>query len=162
MIDTAMTMRRLISVISVLALLVAGLGAPGLAHASKKKSKKRPQLEIYNATEGEDDADPDTIVVYRQSAPSKPRATTTVVHAAPKPAAAPARNYDLVPVKQAEGIARRLVLVDRLIREYGRAYDYRIHTAKELETILKDLESAVPATTASTETLPAAPPVATE
>ena len=166
MIDTAVTMRRLISIISVLALLVAGLGTPNLAQA---KSKKKPKLETYDATEGEDDAIPDVVMPYHPTAPLKPRSTTTVVHhaapkAAPAPvaAAAPARDYDLVPAKQTESIARRLVLVDRLIREFGRAYDYRIHTVKELETILNDLEGAVPATTAAVETLPPAPPVAAE
>src|SRR5262249_42158984 len=50
-------------------------------------------------------------------------------------------GYDPVPVGQAEPLSRRLRLVDEMIRKYGRAYDYRIHTVKELEAILADLDA---------------------
>ncbi len=48
--------------------------------------------------------------------------------------------FDPVPADQVDPIVKRLKLVDRLIREHGRAYDYRIHTVRELEQILSALE----------------------
>lgn len=49
-------------------------------------------------------------------------------------------NYDMVRADQADSIAGRLALVELLIVKFNRAYDYRIHTTRELETILAELE----------------------
>ncbi len=53
--------------------------------------------------------------------------------------------YEPVPSDKRDSLARRLQIVERLIREHGRAYDYRIHTLSELETILRRLEQPVSA-----------------
>lgn len=67
-----------------------------------------------------------------------PEAATTV---APPPLAArsEARGFEPIPDRHVESIAGRLQLVERLIREFGRAYDYRTHTTRELERILVEL-----------------------
>lgn len=49
-------------------------------------------------------------------------------------------DYEPVPTDQRTGIASRLKLVDELIRKFGRAYDYRVHTRADLEKIKKELE----------------------
>lgn len=71
--------------------------------------------------------------VRRRKAPQ-----TVVIPSERKTAAAPA--YDPVPASQAEPIIKRLKLVEELIRKYGRAYDYRNHTLKQLEGVLASLE----------------------
>jgi hypothetical protein len=38
----------------------------------------------------------------------------------------------------------RLEIVKTLIRDHGRAYDYRIHTKKDLERVLADLAPPPP------------------
>jgi hypothetical protein len=50
-------------------------------------------------------------------------------------------SFDPVPQDQAELIARRLQLIDQLIRRHGRAYDYRTLTVRQLESILARLEA---------------------
>ena len=50
------------------------------------------------------------------------------------------RSYDPVPSDQAQAVARRLGIVARLILAHGRAYDYRTHTLRDLESILSSLE----------------------
>lgn len=57
-----------------------------------------------------------------------------------KPVAAPA--FDPVPSDQIPGLTHRLKLVEALIRRHGRAYDYRVHTVKTLETVLARLEAS--------------------
>ena len=51
-------------------------------------------------------------------------------------------SFDPVPENQREPIARRLKLVNALIEKYGRAYDYRVHTARELQDILNQLDAS--------------------
>jgi hypothetical protein len=48
--------------------------------------------------------------------------------------------FDSVPSGQADAISKRLRLVERLLTKYGRAYDYRTLTVKDLESILAYLE----------------------
>jgi hypothetical protein len=43
-------------------------------------------------------------------------------------------------------MGRRLQLVDSIIRRYGRAYDYRTHTIRELEQILAKLNASTHST----------------
>jgi len=50
-------------------------------------------------------------------------------------------SYEPVPSAQREPITRRLKLIERLIREHGRAYDFRTITIAELTAILQYLES---------------------
>jgi hypothetical protein len=53
-----------------------------------------------------------------------------------------AEAYDPVPSDQTGPITKRLKVIETLILKHGRAYDYRSHTAKELESILKKLDTA--------------------
>jgi hypothetical protein len=50
--------------------------------------------------------------------------------------------YDSVPTDQVKPIARRLQVVSEILSRFGRAYDYRSHTLRELEAILHGLEEA--------------------
>lgn len=50
--------------------------------------------------------------------------------------------YDAVPAGLASALERRLELTRALIEDHGRAYDYRVHTIKELETIQVKLDAA--------------------
>ncbi len=67
------------------------------------------------------------------------------VPAQPESAQAERGAYDPVPSNQRAAIARRLRLAEKLILEYGRAYDYRIHTVAELEHILEKLQKGTQA-----------------
>jgi hypothetical protein len=49
--------------------------------------------------------------------------------------------FDPVPAAQREPISRRLKLIEKLIVEHGRAYDYRAVTLAELNAILAQLNS---------------------
>jgi hypothetical protein len=49
-------------------------------------------------------------------------------------------SFEPVPSAQREPITRRLKLIERLIREHGRAYDFRTITIAELTAILHHLE----------------------
>jgi hypothetical protein len=72
----------------------------------------------------------------------QPAAPTATLAAASAPkAASPAAAFDAVPANQSEAILQRLKIVENLVRKYGRAYDYRAHTLKELELIQSTLES---------------------
>ncbi|MBI3535805.1 MAG: hypothetical protein HY072_10025 [Deltaproteobacteria bacterium] len=50
------------------------------------------------------------------------------------------KSFDLVSNDQVDSIANRLKIVETLIRNFKRAYDYRILTTKELELIVKNLQ----------------------
>lgn len=50
-------------------------------------------------------------------------------------------SFDIVPEEKIDSIAERLELVERLIREYGRAYDYRSMTRRQLEAELDRLDA---------------------
>lgn len=62
-------------------------------------------------------------------------------------------HFELVPAEHRDSIAGRLRLVEALILDYGRAYDYRLHTTRELEEILDLLRSGKnpPATPAASD-----------
>ncbi len=74
--------------------------------------------------------------------------------ASTQPAQTGSPGFDAVPPGQAESIARRLKLVEIMIRKYGRAYDYRMHTLRDLEMILAKLD----ATQARAMEVPPPPP----
>ncbi len=52
--------------------------------------------------------------------------------------------FDSVPEKSRDSLATRLTLIQELIKKYGRAYDYRIHTTAQLKKVrdLLDHEAA--------------------
>ncbi|MBC7690809.1 MAG: hypothetical protein H7222_03505 [Methylotenera sp.] len=50
--------------------------------------------------------------------------------------------FDQVPPQQTESILRRLKLVEMILKSSGRAYDYRMHTTRELEGVLNHLQSS--------------------
>lgn len=50
-------------------------------------------------------------------------------------------SYDPIASEHRDSIANRLKLVEILVREYGRAYDYRVLTTQELEAIVADLRN---------------------
>lgn len=52
------------------------------------------------------------------------------------------RTFDPVPSDHIESIAGRLLIVEEILRKYGRAYDYRSHTTNELQRILTKLDRA--------------------
>jgi hypothetical protein len=66
-------------------------------------------------------------------------------------------TYDPVPSEQANAIAKRLQIVEILLRKYGRAYDYRIHTYKDLKKVLAELDRNSAATSAPPVVAPGMP-----
>jgi hypothetical protein len=50
-------------------------------------------------------------------------------------------QFDAVPASQREPVSRRLRLIEKLLLEHGRAYDYRSITIAELNAILSHLDS---------------------
>jgi hypothetical protein len=103
--------------------------APG--HTRAKTAEKKPQVpneqekttarEIYSAMEPEPGPG---------SKPLKKLALKQI------------DSFDPVPKAQREPITRRLRLIERLVLEYGRAYDYRAVTIAELTAILTSLEKS--------------------
>jgi hypothetical protein len=152
-----------------IASMTASLVAPGMAQAKSPSKKKAP--EVYAATDVneiqagtaaalpvEDDTAPllsSQNVQVQEAAPQKktaapkqkqktPRAVASAASAkANKPVAVTAKAvaFDVVPADQSNAILERLKIVEELIRKYGRAYDYRTHTLKELQLIQGTLES---------------------
>lgn len=50
-----------------------------------------------------------------------------------------AAGFDPVPPAYANSIAGRLKIIEKLIVDYGRAYDYRTTTTQQLQAILEEL-----------------------
>lgn len=79
------------------------------------------------------------------AAPASVIETVPAIPSAKPVAAASARlataSFDTVPASQSDAILQRLKIVENLVRKYGRAYDYRAHTLKELLLIQSTLES---------------------
>jgi hypothetical protein len=50
------------------------------------------------------------------------------------------RGFEPVAREQVPSLAHRLKLVEKLLRRYGRAYDYRVFTNRELQQLLTTLE----------------------
>jgi hypothetical protein len=127
-------------------------------------AKAHKPLETYSATE-------EAVAPARVVAPSRltaaapearaQRPTMTRALAPATTKAAPqmtTTGYDPVPSDQVNALSQRLKLVDTLIRRHGRAYDYRMHTVRDLEAVLARLEASAPATApAPTVAAPAVP-----
>jgi len=100
--------------------------------ASPKMDVIRPHLEA--------DTEPKTPPPLREVYPAKEverGAFQTARKATDKPQHL--ESYDSVIQPQREPVIRRLYLTEKLIREHGRAYDYRSITYAELLEILKQL-----------------------
>jgi hypothetical protein len=85
-------------------------------------------------------------LVPAPAVPATPEPQPTPQTATPK-AAVTAKTpqgwgmFDPVPGASRRTVAERLKLVSILIQKYGRAYDYRVHTIRQLRHILKVLET---------------------
>lgn len=91
--------------------------------------------EIYSATEEE------TVTLPPQPAESqrKPRQSLSKKMGATEKTGK-SSSFDIVPPDQKGPILNRLILVEKLIREHGRAYDYRAYTTQELEQFLNTIQ----------------------
>ena len=122
------------------------IGSPAFAAKMKRTSQS------YPAVEGEESASVSTVAQTQVPAPAQmptqgKAAPVISPPATPPPSAPPpvaARgimsNYDAVPAEQIEPLAKRLKLVEAIMRLHGRAYDYRVITIHDLELILASLE----------------------
>jgi hypothetical protein len=125
--------------------------------AGTKSGSLPSNKKTYSAFEsGAENLPADFNILSGEPAPAKAAPVTvnqeskqkTVPSKKPKPSFA----YDPVPDQQAVKIAKRLAVVDQLIRRHRRAYDYRTHTVTELEGILTELDrSKLPVPTESDE-----------
>ena len=127
-----------------------------LAQGALAKTKKH---EVYSAIDGSPEEAPEFLgrknvqVTSEQSAGTqdKDRGRSVSVMVAKKTDAAEAsckaeyktisRDFDVVPQGHQDSIAGRLQIVEKLVLEYGRAYDYRAFTTDELSKILFDLDA---------------------
>ncbi len=120
------------------ALMVLSFAFDSQAAVSKKskkteKKQTRKTLQVYSAYEAEDE-EPEMM------APVAPLSEIKV---------APAVNSDVrmtepyfsVPTRQTQLIAARLQIVEAILIESGRAYDYRSHTTQQLKDILREIRS---------------------
>jgi uncharacterized protein YkwD len=120
-------------------------------------AKKAPQT--FSAIEEETESKPEPVLTQKLAQKSAPTSPLKASATAPTHSEVLIEKgkFDHVPSDQVDSIARRLKLVEVLLRKYGRAYDYRIHTLSELETILANLEPS-PNETGSAETELPLPP----
>jgi hypothetical protein len=144
-----------------LSLLVA------LSTSTAAWAAKSPRVpEVYSATETENTvAHPLAVNPSARKLMNTPTPSSSQAHSIARQQlagqAAPhqtAPAYDPVPSDQKDSMSRRLKLVDMLIHRYGRAYDYRMHTVRELEAVLAQLDGAAAPTHASSEPAPAPAP----
>ena len=138
------------------------LGTSMLLSASAAFAGSRPAPEVYLATEN------NGLAGIAPSGNQMPVAvqTETPPPLTPSPAAsAPTASknhsteatFDAVPMEQIEPFLKRIRLVEELLEKYGRAYDYRVHTVRDLEVIRAQLE--IDAQTRSSNTSHVAPAV---
>ena len=127
---------KMLKFAGIFSILVLSMSTPS-SWARTSKKIKQPQ-ETYPAFEPDTDSAPPHSAVAAES-PQPPAASEA---AKKKPAVAAKGGYELVPSTQAEPIIHRLKIVEELIRKFGRAYDYRVHTVKELQSILSQLEAS--------------------
>lgn len=81
------------------------------------------------------------MLIATTSAPGVGHAALEVYPAVERepPAPTPAIPFDPVPSQHRDSIAARLRIVETLIREHGRAYDYRTLTTQELQALKAEL-----------------------
>lgn len=135
-------------------LIVFGVSISGdQAFAMKAKPRPKAPIEQFKAVDAGQtigiDNDPDT--GFDEEAP-KPSTKAKAEVSTPPPAVVPSSallpkdrgTFERVPDGSKDSIAKRLKIIETLILEYGRAYDYRIHTTQELNAILDDLKKKTP------------------
>ena len=118
------------------------LGFPALA------ARKGSAPEIYSAIE-DSQAPPEAVAPPAATTPAQTSPTL------PPPPMTSEREppYETVPSSQLDAFHRRLQLVDLMMREHNRAYDYRTLTIKQLEKLTHDLSAKK---TVQVENLPTA------
>ena len=98
---------------------------------------KAPTPEVYSAIENSE-APPEAVAPPTATTPAQTSPTLPI----PPPVTSEREPpYETVPSSQIEAFHRRLQLVDLLMREHNRAYDYRTLTLKQLEKLTHDLKA---------------------
>ncbi len=115
--------QALLSILVVLGYVLSSEAAVSTKKTQKSKTQKT--LQVYSAYEADDD--------NQDPAPVAPLSEIRVAKA-PDP-------YFSVPSRQTDLIAARLQVVEAILIESGRAYDYRSHTMKELKNILNEIRA---------------------
>lgn len=110
------------------------------AHGSSEAPMAAPGAALVPPTAPISPPPAETALPVPLAAPQNLQAKVEVVP--PKATAKPAL-FEPVPAEQIEAISKRLKLVDLILRKYGHAYDYRMHTLRELETVLAGTEPQV-------------------
>ncbi len=143
---------------SLLSLLITPLAFSSIALA--KPHSKKPAKEVYSATDSNEMQPGLAMPVDAQPTPVQTQAPVQTMAAPPARVAKITRavSFDAVPASQSDAILQRIKIVENLVRKYGRAYDYRAHTLKELQLIQSTLESAAPAPAAAPAPRAAAAP----
>jgi len=117
------------------------------------KKVKNSAPEVYSAIEStgsipDSSGEPEVLPRYATASATPPQRTLA------KPASTfKAPPFDSVPPEQRALIAQRLALIEKLILEQGRAYDYRTLTVAQLVAIAEHLKPKTP----PAPTPPAAP-----
>ncbi len=122
---------------------------PGLIPASGSGSMKvlsappqtpPPARAQRNQTPSQPQAQP--LVQPRSQLRAQPAAAAPEPAVQKKTVASSKGAFDPVASDQVESIARRIRLVEAILRKHARAYDYRIHSARELQAILSSLDAS--------------------
>lgn len=116
------------------AVLCLGLFDTAFAGTKTKKSRSRARttLEVYSAME-EPEALDSIAPIATVSEIQLPSQITTLTNQTDL--------YFSVPNHQTDLIASRLRIVEAILIECNRAYDYRSHTTSELKAILKEIRA---------------------
>lgn len=141
-------MKNTILVLSMLVAASAHANTPGAeVYAATEGGMAEPVLNVHG-TEPVKEESSDDAHRAAETAPAPVPAQVQVqvqaqaqTQAVPKPAVVK-EAYDPVPSDQKGALSIRLKLVEAIIQKHGRAYDYRIHTVRELEALLQRLDSA--------------------
>jgi hypothetical protein len=112
-----------------------GLAAVQSIPTKSKKKQSRRTLQVYSAYEHADEI-----------APAPPLSELSEVSEikvakAASPQIQQPDPYFTVPTRQMNLIAARLHVIEAILLESGRAYDYRSHTMSELKSILLEIRA---------------------
>ena len=112
---------------------IPGAWAKPLTHSLPKKVKKTAgsSPEVYAAIENSGSLPDQESMAEVLPAPKSPRAEPKASFKAPP--------FDSVPTEHRASIAKRLALIEGLLLEHGRAYDYRTLTLAQLQALVDHL-----------------------